>query len=292
MNIRKASLSLSLCSIFVAAICFSFTTARAQEGDEPRRQVNATTPVSLAEGQTLRINFFNAGKSPFEIIPCVFDGDGAHLKTWSIVTLAPGQTRSFDLSRAEAGRRTEPSVQVRAGVHIADPNLKHLVTSGEVVDDASSRTNLFVSGGDPPDPVRTGEQAPPDPVLPGEVTPSLAPVGITDGQLLRVNFLNVGSSPLEIIPCIFDGDGTHLKTAALLLLNPGQTISFEMNRAEGGPRAESRIVVRGAAHVRKADDKNLLITGEVIEVTTGRSSLLVPGTRVGFDPQPDPPKTN
>ena len=289
MKIRRASLSLTLCTILLAAA--SFTTARAQDGDEPRRQVNATAPVSLAEGQTFRINFFNAGKSPFEIIPCVFDGDGAHLKTWEIIKLSPGQTLSFDLSRAEAGRRTEPSVQVRAGVHVDDSNLKYLVTSGEVVDDASSRTNLFVSGANPPNTIRTGEQAPPDPVLPDEVTRSLAPVGITDGQLLRVNFLNVGSSPLEIIPCIFDGDGAHLKTGALLLLNPGQTISFEMNRAEAGPRAESRLVVRGAAHIRN-DDKNLLITGEVIEATTGRSSLLVPGTRVGFDPQPDPPKTN
>ena len=290
MNIRNTSLSLTLCTILLAAA--SFTTARAQEGEEPRRQVNATAPVSLAEGQTFRINFFNAGKSPFEIIPCVFDGDGAHLKTWAIATLAPGQTVSFDLSRAEAGRRAEPSVQVRAGVHLYESNLKLLVTSGEVVDDASSRTNLFASGANASDPVGPSETAPSETILPGEVTRSLAPVGITDGQVLRVNFLNIGSSPLEIIPCIFDGDGAHLKTGALLLLKPGQTISFEMNRADAGPRAESRIVVRGAAHVRNADDKTLLITGEVIEATSGRSSLLVPGTRVGFDPQPDPPKTN
>lgn len=281
MKIRKRSHSLTLCTIFLAFACFNFMTARAQDAEEPHRQVNATAPVSLAEGQTFRINFFNAGESPFEIIPCVFDGDGAHLNTWPIVKLAPGQTLSFDLSRAEAGRRTEPSVQVRAGVHIDDSNLKYLVTSGEIVDDASGRTNLFVPGVNPL-----------EPILAGEVTRSLAPVSITDGQLLRVNFLNIGSSPLEIIPCVFDGDGAHLKTGALLFLKPGQTISFEMNRAEAGPREDSRIVVRGAAHVRNADDKNLLITGEVIEATTGRSSLLVPGTRVGFDPQPDPPKTN
>lgn len=290
MNIRNTSLALTLCTIILAAA--GLTTARAQDGDEPSRQVNATAPVSLAEGQTFRINFFNAGKNPFEIIPCVFDGDGAHLKTWDITTLAPGQTLSFDLTRAEAGRRTEPSVQVRAGVHLDESNLKLLVTSGEVVDDASSRTNLFAPGANASDPVDPGETDPSDAILPGEVTRSLAPVGITDGQLLRVTFLNTGSSLIEIIPCIFDGDGAHLKTGALLLLNPGQTISFEMNRADAGPRAESRIVVRGAAHIRNADDKNLLITGEVIEATSGRSSLLVPGTRAGFDPQPDPSKTN
>ena len=289
MNIRKTSLSLTLCTIALAAA--SFTIARAQDADEPRRMINATAPVSLAEGQTLRTNFFNAGKSPFEIIPCIFDGDGAHLKTWAIVTLAPGQTLSFDLSRAEAGRRAEPHVQVRAGVHLDESNLKYLVTSGEVIDDASSRTYLFVSGANLSNPINPAETDQSESILPGEVTRSLAPVSVTDGQLLRVNFLNIGSSPLEIIPCIFDGDGAHLKTGALLLLKPGQTISFEMNRAEAGARAESGILVRGAAHIRNADDKNLLISGEVIEATTGRSSLLLPGTRAGFDPQPDPPKS-
>jgi hypothetical protein len=44
--------------------------------------------------------------------------------------------------------------------------------------------------------------------------------------------------------------------------------------------------------VHKSDLKNLVITGEVIEEETGRSSLFVPGLRVGFDPQPDPPSPN
>jgi hypothetical protein len=32
-----------------------------------------------------------------------------------------------------------------------------------------------------------------------------------------------------------------------------------------------------------------LVSGEVVEDATGKSSLFVPGLRVGFDPQPDPP---
>jgi hypothetical protein len=146
MNIPKRLLSLKLFAIILAALSFNLTTTRAERAydeSEPRRQVNATAPVSIAEGQTLRINFFNSSRSPFEIIPCVFDGDGAHLKTWDAITLAPGQMRSFDLSRTEASRGREPGVQVRAGVHIDESNLEHLVASGEVVEDATERPARF-----------------------------------------------------------------------------------------------------------------------------------------------------
>ncbi|HUE82353.1 MAG TPA: hypothetical protein VMM84_09595 [Pyrinomonadaceae bacterium] len=39
------------------------------------------------------------------------------------------------------------------------------------------------------------------------------------------------------------------------------------------------------------DAKNLVMAGEVVEDSTGKSSLYVaPGTMKGFDPQPDPPR--
>lgn len=119
----------------------------------------------------------------------------------------------------------------------------------------------------------------------------LPPVGIAFGQTLRVNFLNVGSNPLEIVPCIFDGDGAHLKTGELLRLAPGQMRSLELSWSEAvGGRTETRVQVRGAAHVHRRDAKHLVMAGEVVEDATGRSSLYVlPGTTKGFDPQPDPP---
>lgn len=160
MSTRKRLQALALCAAATLASLFiiPFAHARRADGeDAPRRQVNATPPVSLADGQTLRVNFLNTGARPFEIIPCVFDADGAHLKTWERLTLLPGQTRSFELSRAEAGRREERSVQVRAGVHVDRPHLRHLVVSGEVVEDATGRSSLFVPG------LRVGFDPQPDP---------------------------------------------------------------------------------------------------------------------------------
>lgn len=121
---------------------------------------------------------------------------------------------------------------------------------------------------------------------------TLPPVGITDGQTLRVNFFNGGAQPFEIIPCVFDDDGAHLKLGAPLRLAPGQTRSFDLSRAEISRRDGLSVLVRGAAYVRNADARNLVVTGEVIEDATGKSSLFVPGLRVGFDPQPDPPAPN
>ena len=125
----------------------------------------------------------------------------------------------------------------------------------------------------------------------GRVTKTLGPVGIAFGQTLRVTFLNLGSNPLEIVPCVFDGDGAHLKTGERLTLAPGQMRSLEISWSEAaGGRTETRVQMRGAAHVDRSDAKNLVMAGEVVEDAGGRSSLYVPpGTRKGFDPQPDPP---
>lgn len=253
--------------------------ARAQRADAPRRLFNATPPVGLGNGQTFHVTYLNVGSNPFEIIPCLFDSDGAHLKTGDTFTLAPGQMRSFDLSRAEAGRSTESQVLVRAGVHVDDRNLKNLSVSAEVIEDATGKSTIFVAG----------LASPPEPVRGSPATSLLSPVGITFGQTLRVTFLNVGRNPLEIVPCIFDGDGAHIKTGDTFTLAPGQMRSFDLSRSEIGGRTEARVQVRAAAHLKNADLKNLMMTAEVVEDTTGKSSLFVPGVRVGFDPQPDPP---
>ena len=134
-------------------------TARA-DGDErngPRREVNALPPVGIAAGQTLRVTFLNTGDSPFEIIPCVLDGDGADVKEGAAHTLAPGQMRSFDVSRAEVGGRTESHVQLRAAVHLDRKNLKNLVVTGEVLEEETGRSGLFVPG------LRVGFDPQPDP---------------------------------------------------------------------------------------------------------------------------------
>ncbi len=289
MNTRnrfKHALTLGAVVINIVALATILTTptARAQRGDgdgDPHRVVNVLPPVGIAFGQTLRVNFLNVGSNPLEVIPCVFDGDGTHLKTGDLLRLAPGQMRSLDLSRSEIGGRTESSVEVRAGVHADRPDLKHLMVSGEVIEEATGKSSLYMPGlADPPDPVREGR-----------VTSTLAPVGIVAGQTLRVTFLNVGRNPVEIQPCIFDSDGAHLKEGATITLAPGQMRSFEISWSEAtGGRTETRVQMRGAAHVDRRGAKNLVMAGEVVEDASGRSGLYVtPGTTKGFDPQPDPP---
>jgi hypothetical protein len=67
--------------------------------------------------------------------------------------------------------------------------------------------------------------------------------------------------------------------------------SFQISWTEViGVRTEARVQMRGAAHLDRGDAKHLVMAGEVVEDAGGRSSLYVPpGTRKGFDPQPDPP---
>jgi len=287
MNTRnrfEQALTLSTVVFGIIALAAILTTsvARAQRDDDPHPAVNVLPPVGIAFGQTLRVNFLNIGSNPLEIQPCIFDGDGAHLKTGDTMRLAPGQMRSLDLSRSEIGGRTESSVEVRAGVHADRPDLKHLVVSGELIEEATGKSSLFVPG----------KTSRPGFDSDGRVTSSLAPVGITAGQTARVTFLNVGRTPVEMDPCWFDSDGAHLKEGATMTLAPGQMRSLELSWSEAvGGRTETRVQVRGAAHLRRRDAKHLVIAGEVVEDTTGRSSLYVsPGTRKGFDPQPDPPR--
>lgn len=284
MTIKKnfiISLALGAVAISIIALAAILITRVVRAQREPHPAVNVLAPVGIAFGQTLRVNFLNVGSNPLEIIPCVFDGGGAHLKTGDLLTLAPGQMRSFDLSRSEIVGRSESSVEVRAGVHTDRPELKHLVVAGELIDDATGKSSLFVPG----------KRSRPGLDSDGRVTSTLAPVGITAGQTARVTFLNVGRSLVELDPCWFDSDGGHLKKGATMTLAPGQMRSFELSWSEAvGGRTEARIQVRGAAHVNRRGAKHLVIAGEVIEDVSGRSSLYVsPGTKKGFDPQPDPP---
>ena len=100
MNTRnrfKHALALGAVLVGIIAVAALFTTpvARAQRHGERHPAVNVLPPVGIAFGQTLRFSFLNVGSNPLELQPCVFDGDGAHLKTGDQLTLAPGQMRFF-----------------------------------------------------------------------------------------------------------------------------------------------------------------------------------------------------
>jgi len=282
---RKSQLMFAILVGIIALASIWAPVARAQRDDnvgDPHRAINVMPPVGIAFGQTLRVTFLNVGSNPLEIIPCIFDSDGAHLKTGELLTLAPGQMRSLDLSRSEIGGRTESSVEVRAGVHADRPDLRHLMVAGELIEDATGKSSLYLPG----------EADPPEPVHNGRLTSTLSPVGIVAGQTLRVTFLNEGRNPLEIIPCVFDSNGAHLKEGERLTLAPGQMRSLELSWTEAvGGRTETRVQMRGAAHLDRRGAKHLVMAGEVVEDATGKSSLYVaPGTSKGFDPQPDPPR--
>jgi hypothetical protein len=167
-------------------------------------------------------------------------------------------------------------------VHVDDQNLKHLSVSGEVVEDATGKSTIFMPG------LRVGFDPQPDP--PGALATSLLPpVGIAAGQTLHITFLNMGDNPFAIDPCIFDDNGVDVKEGTSLMLAPGQMRSFDVSRSEVGAPTGVRVQLRAEVHVAMRDLKNLVVTGEVVEDGTGKSSLVVPGLRVGFDPQPDPP---
>jgi hypothetical protein len=283
MNSRKRLTNTIVAGVLaLTALCVGPLTRTVRaDGDGSVRLVSVTPSAGIASGETLRVNYLNVGSNPFEIIPCIFDRDGVHLKTGGALMLLPGQTRSLDLNYAEAATRGGgPTVKVRAAAHIDESNLKSLAASAEIIDEATGKTRLFVLGAlNAQDLARADETSSTD-LGGGALTRSVAPVGIISGQIIRVSFVNVGSNPFEIIPCIFDGDGVHLKTGALVVIVPGQTLSFEMSSAESPTPGSSRLLVRGAAHVRTADARSLLITGEVIEESSGRSALFLPGTAI------------
>lgn len=163
-NTFKQTLALGAVVVSIIALAVISTTpvARAQRGGDRHSVVNVLPPVGIAFGQTLRVSFLNAGSNPLEIVPCIFDGDGAHLKTGETLRLAPGQMRSLDLSRSEIDGRSESRVLVHAGVHADKPDLKNLVVAGEVIEDATGKSSLYVPGFVGPG-IRQGFDPQPDP---------------------------------------------------------------------------------------------------------------------------------
>jgi hypothetical protein len=163
MNTRKGlSKLLALGGVLAALFIISFAAPKHAERDErsPRRLINALPPVGIAVGQRLHLTFLNTGENPFEIIPCILNGRGEDVKEGTSLTLAPGQMRSFEADWSEVGGRTESREQLRAVVHLDARDIRHLVVTGEVIDDTRGRSDLFVPG------IRVGFDPQPDPPSP------------------------------------------------------------------------------------------------------------------------------
>ena len=127
-----------------------------------------------------------------------------------------------------------------------------------------------------------------------EITQSLAPVAITYGQKLRINLLNAGSRPMEILPCVLDADGEHIVDMRdPITLAPGQTRWIEISRSDISSRGGLRVLLRGAVHVSRGDSPYLIAAGVIIHELTGEGSLYVPpATPIGGEVLAGPPDKN
>jgi len=105
-------------------------------------------------------------------------------------------------------------------------------------------------------------------------------VGIARGQTFQLNFLNLGSEPLQVQFGILDSDGNPLAFCPCEV-PPGQSDSCSLNRDDIG-REGNRIEVRAeGSTAREQDQGNLLITVEVFNNSDGRTAF-------GFVMPPEP----
>jgi len=157
MKIRNRFLTTLALGIVIATgsagiYTFSVAGQTRDDGERRRRQLNALPPVGITVGEKLRVTFLNLGNDSFIIGPCFLDPNGAVVKDGPPLTIGPGQFRSFDLSHSEAGvpGGTPGRVQVRVVVQpVPDdgrPVLRSLVVTGEVLDELTGKSSLYVSG--------------------------------------------------------------------------------------------------------------------------------------------------
>ena len=137
-----------------------------------------------------------------------------------------------------------------------------------------------------------------------EVEPShpFPMVGVTFGQTLRVNVVNVGgvepdggdSQACEVLFGVVDAMSRVLVSTRAMLA-PGQSAFVDLrvdNPDFRGQRFQVRptVTFTNAPRARQSQCGAVVPSGEVFDTGTGAGSLFVhPGVIKGFNPQPDPP---
>jgi hypothetical protein len=86
-------------------------------------------------------------------------------------------------------------------------------------------------------------------------------------------FINRGSRRISLQTSVLDADGAVVKQAPLVL-EPGQMRTFDVNRQEVA-RDERSVLLRTEVAVRQADARNLWVTSEVVDDSTGRTQFVV-----------------
>ncbi len=114
---------------------------------------------------------------------------------------------------------------------------------------------------------------------PGTHVDVLPSVGFTLGERLRVSFVNTSPNPITIDPCWHDPDGTIVKQQTLTLRG-GQTRWLDVSRSELEFRNDMRLQMRaGVILENPADARSLMVSGEVIDELSGKTTAFVsPGS--------------
>ena len=132
-------------------------------------------------------------------------------------------------------------------------------------------------------------------------------VGLTEGQTARLNLLNPGVLPPLATGAIcsaqvsfLDGKGTVLKTAPVLVA-PGQSVPFDLNRDTDVTAADQRVQIRATIQIPAPSPVvvslpqpfgcPLIPTLEIFNKDTGRTQVVITETRSVFGPVPLPVST-
>jgi hypothetical protein len=206
-------------------------------------------PVGITFGQTARVNILNTGDRAIIIIGGKFiDSDGNVIAEFR-GTIDPGKTMSFDLD-GDTVPRTENRIEIHVVIEGPVPHLA--VISLEVFDHPDGRTTVF---------------APCD-----NVVARKPPVGITSGQTARVNILNTGDRGFIIDGGKFiDADGNVIAEFRGTI-DPGKTMSFDLNGDTLGRRVEIHVAIEGPVpHL-----KEVVMSMEVFNNADGKTTVFVP----------------
>jgi hypothetical protein len=133
-------------------------------------------------------------------------------------------------------------------------------------------------------------------------------VGLTAGQTARLNVLNPGVLPPLATGAIcsaqvsfLDSKGNVLKTAPLLIA-PGQSVPFDLNRDTDVTATDQRMQIRATLQIPLPSPMfanpvqlygcPLIPTLEIFNNDTGRTQVLMTDTRSVFGPVPLPVSTS
>ena len=102
-------------------------------------------PVGISFGQTARVTAVNTGTRAIIINGSFLDSVGTVLGQFDRQVIEPGKMMSFDLNADDIVRENN-RIQIR--VVISGDNLRGLLTSTEVFENATGKTTVFLGGPD------------------------------------------------------------------------------------------------------------------------------------------------